>query len=63
MKFLKKFQNKIILTSTIANIITILALIGVIDVVKADLTTKIAGLVILTLVQVGIVTSPEGGNN
>lgn len=66
MKILKKFQNKFILTATIGNIITILSLLGVIDVIKADLATKIVGLVILTLVQVGIVTShydSEGGIN
>lgn len=64
MKILKRFKNKTILTATIGNIITILTLVGVIDVIKADLATKIVGLVILTLVQVGIVTSPddsEGG--
>lgn len=66
MKILKRFQNKFILTATIGNIITILSLLGVIDTVKADLVTKIVGLVILTLVQIGIVTSPdnsEGGIN
>jgi uncharacterized membrane protein len=66
VKILKRFQNKFILTATIGNIITILSLLGVIDTVKADLVTKIVGLVILTLVQIGIVTSPdnsEGGIN
>lgn|GEM_PF-3912659 len=63
MKYLKRLSNKIILLSTIGNIITILTLLGVIDAVKADTITKVAGLVVLSLVQIGILTNPEGATN
>lgn len=59
MQILNKLRNKTILASTIGNIITILVLTGVIDLVKADLATKIVGLVILSLVQLGIFTNSE----
>lgn len=59
MKILKKFQNKYILASTIANLVAILVLIGVIDVIKADLVIKIAGLVIVSLTQIGVLTNVE----
>lgn len=59
MQVLNKLKNKTILASTIGNIITILVLTGVIDVVKADLVTKMVGLTILSLVQLGIFTNSE----
>lgn len=59
MQVLNKLRNKTILASTIGNLITILVLTGVIDVVKADLATKIVGLTILSLVQLGIFTNSE----
>jgi hypothetical protein len=59
MQVLNKLRNKTILASTIGNVITILTLTGVIDLVKADLATKIVGLIILSLVQLGIFTNSE----
>jgi len=59
MKILNKLRNKVILTATIANIITILILMGVIDVIKADMITKSVGLIIVILVQLGILTNSD----
>jgi uncharacterized membrane protein len=61
-KVLKRLTNKYILASTIANIITILTLLGVIDVVKADTITKVVGFILLILVQVGIIKNPDSGS-
>jgi hypothetical protein len=64
-KILSRLKNKLVILSTIANIITILTLLGVIDTIKADMWTKIAGLIVVTLVQVGILNNPDekGQNN
>jgi hypothetical protein len=58
-KILSRLKNKLVILSTIANIITILTLLGVIDVIKADTITKVAGLVVITLVQMGILNNPD----
>ncbi|RPJ79826.1 MAG: hypothetical protein EHM20_00105 [Alphaproteobacteria bacterium] len=55
MKYVKRLKNKIVLFSTLGNIIAILTLLGVIDNVKADTWTKVIGLAISILIQVGIV--------
>lgn len=60
MKYLKRLRNKVILLSTIGNIIVILTLLGVIDAIKADAITKVTGLIIMSLVQIGILTNSEG---
>jgi len=55
VRYVKRLKNKIVLFSTLGNIIAILTLLGVIDAVKADTWTKIIGLAISILIQVGIV--------
>jgi len=55
VKYVKRLKNKIVLFSTLGNIIAILTLLGVIDNVKADTWTKVIGLAISILIQVGIV--------
>lgn len=60
MKYLKRLRNKVILLSTIGNIIVILTLLGIIDAIKADTITKVTGLIIMSLVQIGILTNSEG---
>ncbi len=62
LKVLKRLTNKYILASTIANFVTILVLLGVIDNVKADNITKIVGFALLILVQLGIVKNPDNGS-
>jgi uncharacterized membrane protein len=58
-KILTRLKNKVVILSTIGNIITILTLLGVIDVIKADTATKVAGLIVITLVQIGILNNPD----
>jgi uncharacterized membrane protein len=58
-KILTRLKNKVVILSTIGNIITILTLLGVIDVIKADTATKIAGLIVISLVQIGILNNPD----
>jgi len=58
-KILTRLKNKVVILSTIGNIITILTLLGVIDVIKADTATKVAGLIVIILVQIGILNNPD----
>jgi uncharacterized membrane protein len=62
MKYIKKFKNAFILTSTIGLIITFLTLIGVINNIQADNITKLFGTLILILIQIGILTNPDKNN-
>lgn len=60
---LPKLKNKAILFATLGNVISILLLWGVIDTVKADTITKLGGVVLTILVQVGIFTDSSKENN